>query len=307
MHHSLPTNLYSERIWMPRCHNEFPTVPIERPYWRGQEALSPATKEQTRTIANALPMVAIVLHLQSVWCLSWGYWVDTQIISKGFPEDFQMVWKALLWTANALSVVKHLLSNQLTTDYFLRALGCLRVWSCLALAGECGWVDGLFMTLPGVLVTIGETSGGLSAVFSGNSLTLRQVEVGVWGMAIYTTHATDELVDYHSPCRWELLEQMGKSHEIDHSMYHSHSFPSQASQFTPNHQDRPVSSKNLNVQLMDVWAQTAGFTNRYWGSLGVTGGHWGSLGVDGTWPFSSKPLPVGNLGIALRENWVLSQ
>lgn len=232
MHHSLPTNLYSERIWMPPCHNEFPTVPIERPYWRGQEALSPATKEQTRTIANALPMVAIVLHLQSVWCLSWGYWVDTQIISKGFPEDFQMVWKALLWTANALSVVKHLLSNQLTTDYFLRALGCLRVWSCLALAGECGWVDGLFMTLPGVLVTIGETSGGLSAVFSGNSLTLRQVEVGVWGMAIYTTHATDELVDYHSPCRWELLEQMGKSHEIDHSMYHSHSFPSQASQFT---------------------------------------------------------------------------
>ena len=50
-----------------------------------------------------------------------------------------------------------------------------------------------------------------------------------------------------------------------------------------------------------------GFTNSYWGSLGVTGGHWGSLGVDGTWPFSSKPLPVGNLGIALRENWVLSQ
>lgn len=190
----------------------------DRPYWtallkgtRSFESSNERTnKNHCKRTSNGSNRFAfnVWIRMMSFLGLLGRHMHHFQRISRGFPDVLESIF---WWTANALSVVKHLLSNQLTTDDFLRALGCLLVWSCLALAGECGWVDGLFMTLPGVLVTWRNKWRPVCSV-------LRQVpdtapSWGGRGMAIYTTHATDEncwiCKFFKSSPAWRMLQAIG--------------------------------------------------------------------------------------------------
>ena len=188
-------------------------------------------------------------------CLgAYASFAEDPFLCTEWLEADQNVLEALFWTANALSVVKHLLSNQLTTELLLMALGCLRVWPCRALHRKvvC-WC--FAMTLRCVLLRRNLKRNKVAACLQFSQATPWHARLRwdsatderilpEWGPAwrvlqaigtnwncnltmIWNTKPADFpiLMDHHSHFRWELLEQTGKSHELDHNVYHS---PSQA-------------------------------------------------------------------------------
>ena len=276
--HSLPMNLYSERIWMPPCHQTFhSSLQLSTMSFRPSLLNRPIEGDKKLWVQqrkNKQEPLQTHFQWQQSFCIyrmnpydvfPGAIWVDTQ---ASCPKDFQRISRCFgkRFLMNCECTVRGETSAVQSTNYrlFFEGIGLL---ACLIMSGPCRrvWVSWwiVYDPQPGVLVTIGETKWR-PTVFSGNSLTLRQVEVGEeWqstppmlltrtaGYVNSSNQVLHEecykllelqvdhdrgcffiLMDHHSHCRWELFEQIGKSHEIDHSIYHSHAFPSQASQFT---------------------------------------------------------------------------